>query len=129
MKRYVLGLLVPMMLLCLCGLCSCGCQHEWGTSETIRNSTCQQTGLLRQTCTLCGEVEETVLPQRRHSYENVVTKEPTCSAQGEQILTCTMCGGTNGTPTPVGKTPHDVEVTVLQAATCRQPGLHTSQAH
>ena len=68
--------------------------HSFDKEEVIKEATCGTDGLLRKTCSSCGEVvEETILATGRHTYrKGTVMEEPTCVSEGLMGYICTVCG-------------------------------------
>ena len=67
--------------------------HTWGDKQTVL-ATCTAEGKETATCTVCGAVEETVLPMVPHVMGTVTdTKEATCSEEGYIKGICAVCEG------------------------------------
>ncbi|MBQ0166462.1 MAG: SUMF1/EgtB/PvdO family nonheme iron enzyme [Treponema sp.] len=44
-------------------------------------------------CTVCGWIQETVIPKKRHTWDNGIVKtQPTHTANGSMEYSCTVCG-------------------------------------
>ena len=71
-----------------------GCRHEFSNWKTIKEATCINDGLRQRTCSLCGKIEEEVMPKSdsKHVFSDwrVVTKA-TCFETGEQERYCKVC--------------------------------------
>ena len=59
--------------------------HSW-VSEIVEEPTCQQTGSIRYTCTVCGGATMGQLDFADHSYKSAIINEK------KHSLTCTVCG-------------------------------------
>ena len=69
------------------------CEHVFET-DVINHATCTTDGSAINTCTLCGEKVDKVIPALGHKYDSgVVTTDPTCTEKGEMTYTCTVCDG------------------------------------
>ena len=68
--------------------------HKWDNEDytIVTDADCENDGLMRRTCTVCGCVEEVTIPALGHKYDNVVVFEPTCTEQGYTEYTCIVCG-------------------------------------
>lgn len=70
-----------------------GHAHTW-TSEILVKPTCVAEGKERQTCSVCLEEKENVIPATgKHTPASAwtVTKEATCTAAGTKVQKCTVC--------------------------------------
>jgi hypothetical protein len=70
--------------------CDTTCKHNW---EHIRKiPTCANEGYEKDTCTLCGEEQVTVLPRCEHvEGEWIITVHPTEYADGVRLKDCIYC--------------------------------------
>lgn len=68
--------------------------HKWDNKDytIVTDADCENDGLKIRTCTVCGCVEEVIIPALGHKYDNVVVFEPTCTEQGYTEYTCSVCG-------------------------------------
>ena len=67
--------------------------HNYVTIEVLKETTCLDNGLLKQQCSLCNDVIETVDTTTGHLYgEFLYTVEPTCTVVGTVRSTCSRCG-------------------------------------
>ncbi len=66
-----------------------GCRHSY-TAKLIRAAGCETEGLLRYTCSLCGEYYDKGLPATGHSYRAEVVA-PGCTVGGYTRYSC-QCG-------------------------------------
>ena len=70
----------------LCGKAENGA-HNWNWGVVIQAATCQQTGILAQSCVDCGREITTAIPVAAHSYQGA-----TGLNAAEHKLVCTVCG-------------------------------------
>ena len=62
--------------------------HHFDAGVVTLAATCLTDGVLTKTCTICGEVENEVIPSAgAHDYQGT---EPTCTTDG--VKTCSVCG-------------------------------------
>ena len=68
--------------------------HKWDNKDytIVTDADCENDGLKIRTCTVCGCVEEVIIPALGHKYDNFVVFEPTCTEQGYTEYTCIVCG-------------------------------------
>ena len=102
--------------------------HSWNQGETIREATCIDTGVIRYSCTVCGETKDDILPidQTNHAgaqeIRNVI--DAACEEDGYTgDAYCTACGAkiTEGATIPA--TGHNwQEATTTAPKTCRVCG-------
>ena len=65
--------------------------HAWGEWIVEAYPTCEENGVMRSTCAICGEYDEELIPALGHNYTmNVV--EATCTAPGYTAYSCVNCG-------------------------------------
>lgn len=69
------------------------CIHDY-TSEIITPATCTESGVVRYTCSLCGDTYTASLLPTGHDYTSEVTAESTCLTRGVITHTCSTCGDT-----------------------------------
>ena len=100
---------------------SCTC--SWDLEEIVTHPTCTQTGLMRRTCSHCGNSYTENIPALQHYYQ-LTTIEPTCEEPGAQVHTCFHCGHTYAEDIPA--LGHDYQVTTVEP-TCEEAGaqIHT----
>ncbi|MBR4661368.1 MAG: hypothetical protein IKO92_01405, partial [Clostridia bacterium] len=71
--------------------------HDWDDGVTVIEATYETEGLIRYTCSRCGETRDEVVPVIGHEHvwdEGVETKEATFFEPGEITYTCRGCGAT-----------------------------------
>lgn len=56
----------------------------------IQKQTCTEKGIIRYTCSRCGDTYDEVLAKLGHNYK-LETIEPTCIEKGKNIYTCSRC--------------------------------------
>lgn len=109
-----------VLLVTLSALASCGCEHIYEESITVR-PVCLSEGEKSFTCLLCGDTYTEVLAATGHRYfEEVVA--PTCTTEGYTKHNC-VCGDSY-TDTVVAATGHTYTEAVT-AATCAAGGYTT----
>lgn len=88
--------------------------------------TCTENGLLREQCTACGTVTETILPAKGHSYPKDPDSriEPTCTEDGSLTKICTVCG--NIVTQPLAATGHKYRF-IKHMPTCTEDGIMYQQ--
>ncbi len=67
--------------------------HKWGDWETVDTPDCNNEGLKKRTCDVCGAIEEKGLDPNGHDWGDtpIVDKDPTCTAEGSQSIHCKNC--------------------------------------
>lgn len=99
--------------------------HDY-VSETVKEATYFEDGLIRSTCANCGAVEETVVPHLVCGHEQTETRvdrEPTCAEEGHSVTVCLICGITLSEET-TEKLPHaETETVTSVEPTCTGTGL------
>ncbi len=93
---------------------------EW--TETA--PTCTEDGLKTRTCTVCGAVEEEVIPAPGHNYADRWEMDPaTCTEEGSKWHPCEVCGD-KGELTVIPALGHSFgEWAIDTAPTCTAEGL------
>lgn len=68
--------------------------HSFDKEEVLTEATCGTDGVVRKTCSSCGDVIEEKIPATgRHTYrKGTIAKEPTCTAEGLMEYACIVCG-------------------------------------
>ena len=102
--------------------------HAWNQGEIVREATCITTGIIRYSCTVCGETKEEILPiNPGHHTGGQETRNAVgaaCEADGYTgDAYCTACGAkiTEGSTIPA--TGHDWQAATTTAPkTCRVCG-------
>lgn len=56
--------------------------HNFGTSEITKEATCMQEGIRAQTCVICREIKETIIPITDHKLETLPGISATCVEKG-----------------------------------------------
>ncbi|MBO5295551.1 MAG: hypothetical protein J6B71_09965, partial [Clostridia bacterium] len=71
-------------------------EHDWDAGTVTKEPTKDAEGILKRTCTVCGQSKEETLPKKGdghvHSYTQTVV-QPTCTDDGYTLHTCD-CGHT-----------------------------------
>lgn len=98
--------------------------HAYSDWVIVKEATCTEEGLRTQTCDVCGDVIEEVLPKVDHTWnEGEVSKQPTCTEDGIKTFTCTVCGDTKTEVIPaLGHAWSDWDI---KDSTCGQEGEKT----
>ncbi|MBO5109458.1 MAG: hypothetical protein J6D21_01965, partial [Clostridia bacterium] len=103
--------------------------HVWIESTNdgwvrITDPTEETTGLDRRECSVCGEVEEKILPPLVHEHHYVVTEVvlPTCTAQGYSLYVCRCDDSYKDNYTDILPHAYDTEIT---PPTCTEKGFTT----
>ena len=93
----------------------------WTVTES-KEPTCEETGLVKETCRLHGDTRETVLPALGHVWgEWQVTTPASCGKAGEKVRTCSRCAETEKeTIKATGK--HTYQWITDKKATCGAAG-------
>lgn len=68
-----------------------GCEHNYVEQSSIA-ATCERAGEVVELCSVCGNLEVTVIPATGHSYDNGTTFAATCLTDGCTLYTCANCG-------------------------------------
>ena len=79
----------------VCGMEQKRRKHTWNDGEVIEEPTETETGLMKYTCTTCGETQEKeieVLHICAHHLTEVKEKEPTCEKNGNILYYACSCG-------------------------------------
>ncbi len=72
-------------------------EHIPGKWEITQQPTCTQSGLMQQTCAICGALIGEPVVIDAHDHDNGAWRtvlEATCTTDGERIKECTICKGT-----------------------------------
>lgn len=93
----------------------------WTVTER-KEPTCEEAGLIKETCRLHGDTRETILPALGHVWgEWQVTTSATCAKAGEKVRTCSRCAETEKeTISATGK--HTYQWITDKKATCGAAG-------
>lgn len=65
--------------------------HAWNYGKTIQEATCTEGGIVRYTCTECGEIRDVSHPANGHRFTNT-EKPATCTEEGYTDRYCVVCG-------------------------------------
>lgn len=68
------------------------CTHIWGSGKIIKEPTCEETGIMRYTCSRCGATKDEEIKAKGHTYEWIVAQETTEFTTGLRECKCTECG-------------------------------------
>ena len=106
--RKILLVIIAICSVCLFASCSPNEEqphvHEYGEWQTISDSTCNQSGLMKRSCS-CGEEEEKSIPfTNEHDYQLTLEVPSDCENDGKNGYTCLVCG--NYYEETVSKTGH-----------------------
>ena len=98
------------------------CNHQWSDGVSIREATCEQTGLIEKTCNLCGNTKTEEIPEN-HRIISEADRKPTCTKKGyEDYTACSICGlQLSGREIPA--TGHTEEKIPAVEPTCTDTGL------
>ena len=75
------------------------CDHGYGPGEMTVAPGCETEGVLRYTCSLCGDSYTETIPAMGHSFGCVRT-EPDCQTEGSVLYTSEGCGDSYSEPIP-----------------------------
>ncbi|MCH5197881.1 MAG: hypothetical protein J1E34_03145, partial [Oscillospiraceae bacterium] len=99
---------------------------------TVKEATCTENGIKTVKCSLCNEVESTVLPAPGHTKNKAVTENyvaASCTSEGsyDSVIYCAVCKeelSRNRVTLPIDKNGHVWnEWTVTTPATCTEDGI------
>ena len=79
----------------ICNLCGekRDTAHNFSDWETVKESSCTESGEAKRVCPVCGTEETKVIPIVEHSFGDWETvKESSCAESGEEKRTCSVCG-------------------------------------
>ncbi|MBQ7715703.1 MAG: leucine-rich repeat protein [Clostridia bacterium] len=67
--------------------------HVWDDGIVLKAETCVKRGIMKYTCTVCGEIKAQIIPAPGHSYsdEYTIEVEPTETTVGYKARHCTIC--------------------------------------
>ena len=65
--------------------------HTFGEPVIIKQATCHNDGMQRETCTVCGYYKDTYLPATDHTFEAIGSLEPAEGSAGLDEYGCTTC--------------------------------------
>ena len=101
-----------------------GCQHTFGSWNTIKQATCKEEGKLVRTCSKCSETEESTVSKNNIHTEVVdAAVSATCTVDGKtEGKHCSICGKTIVEQTTVKASGHTEVVDPAVNATCEIEG-------
>ncbi len=112
------------------GFNSSYCSHEWDDGEILYAPSCTESGCMKYTCTLCGEVyyDYDVLPAEGHDEDVIPGSEPTCEEEGwTDGVYCSRCGETLVVPESIPPYGHnEVSMGDYIEPTCTECGYTES---
>ena len=91
MKRYIVFILFPIIVILLTGCNPTTHAHTPGEWTIQSEATCVNDGLQRCYCTECGEIVAEEPIKASHNFE-VTAIAPTCTEKGYDRLECKVCG-------------------------------------
>lgn len=116
-------ILILSLVLTLC-LSACGCRHDYGEWEVVREATCLKEGRQERECEKCGDVKSKSIPKGDHDYKDGDILTPaTCLEDGEMEQVCSVCDDTKTVAVPKGD--HDYQQEVTAVAGCHGNGTYT----
>ena len=99
---------------------NCDNGHTWGAWEVTRSATCEQGGVSRRVCLVCGEAQEQAIDPLGHDYYLARETDTT------KTYTCKTCGASyteaKELPVPTGGMDHFTAVTRYADETFRDVG-------
>ena len=98
------------------------CAHEWDEGIVTTEPSCENTGEMTYTCTVCGETKTEEITALGHIWGEWQTiKEAECTEDGICMRTCSRCNRTETEVIP--QLDHDFVAKVLKEPTCTEPGM------
>ncbi len=99
------------------------CYDFYGVTQ-IQKVSCEQEGISREICALCGNVKETKTEKWEHVFPQgwITERYPTCSEAGLKYKTCMLCREYTVTE-EIPKKAHSLRTLEGKEATCTQTGL------
>ena len=68
---------------CECGKTTAVEAHTWGEGEVVTPAGEENAGIMKYTCTVCGQTKQEVIPATGHNYGTWIEEvPPTCTAEG-----------------------------------------------
>lgn len=89
MKKLIVIVIVALILLSICGACSC--EHEWIIIEETE-STCTVQGIKIIECSICETRDEEKKELLSHDYHIKEEVEANCNKEGYTLQVCKECG-------------------------------------
>ncbi len=98
------------------------------TQQVITSPTCGKEGLVKSTCTTCGNVVQESISATEEHILTLARKEPTCDTYGAEYHVCTVCGNLCGETVIIEKTEHIIGdwVTEIEVS-CTEDGLNVKK--
>ena len=97
--------------------------HTWNSGSVKTEATCTAAGVMKYTCTKCGETKEEAIPQTDCIEGSAVeTKKATCETAGEKTTSCKTCGKTLKTESIAALGHKEGESAVTKQPTCTAAG-------
>ncbi len=97
--------------------------HLFSTWETVINSSCQEDGIQRRSCTSCGFVEQSTISKISHNIVADNSVPATCTTDGKTAGShCDVCGKTIVTQSIIKANGHTEVIDKAVAATCTTDG-------
>ena len=107
--------------------------HVFGDWEIVQTPDCDDAGLQKHVCTLCGYAEMENLEESGHDWMDgyTVDREPTCVDEGSQSIHCRNCDAVKDvrTSAPKGHIAGEVTRENETAASCTESGSYLSVTH
>ena len=100
--------------------------HQYSSWQTVKQSTCIQSGLKAQTCSLCGDQKtmEIAPDYKRHQYVEIPAVEPTCTTSGStRGEKCSICNQITDEPRYIDALGHGEASRAPIDPTCTEEGL------
>ncbi|MGN1310408.1 MAG: hypothetical protein ACI4VP_01640 [Clostridia bacterium] len=108
-----------------CTICNYAARHIWNDEEIKKEATCEETGIKRYTCTLCGKTKEETIPATGHTEVIDEAVEATCTETGlTEGKHCSVCNEVIVAQEVVPALGHSYseEFTIDKEATCVETG-------
>ena len=99
--------------------------HTFGSSETIKESTCAEEGYSEQVCNVCGYIKKTIIQKKTHTYVISAGISPSCTEPGfSEGIECSECGEIITPAKEIKALGHDFSSTWTtdKAPTCTEEG-------
>lgn len=102
--------------------------HSWNNGEITKNANCKETGNIKYTCIICGEIKNEVIAKTDdHNFADwITTKNPSCTEEGIKTRTCSVCQKVENASIPA--TGHNMgNWTTTTEAKCTTNGVQTKK--
>lgn len=87
-------------------------EHTWNNGAVAKEPSCSEEGVMKYTCTSCGETKTEPIDKTEHTVVIDTAVEPTCENTGlTQGSHCSVCGEVIEEQKIVSATGHDYQVT------------------